>query len=170
VQTVKKPTKITLILFVLLVISVVPLYIYTHPDSAKADALQITGNVGTPLAVELSQLQNYSPLTMQITLSSSSRPSENGVFNYTGVPLKDLLAQAGASTNASSVYIQALDGYGTTITIQEAIDSNTILAYQKDSVLLSALKDGGEGPVRLIIGDDVYAQRWIRGVAIIEVR
>ncbi len=166
----KKTTKITLTLFLLLIALAVPLYIYTHPESMKTDTLQITGNVGNPVTIELSQLQNYGSLTMQVTLSSSSRPSDNGIFNYTGVVLSDLLEQAQMSANASSVYIQALDGYGTTISIQDAVNSNTILAYQKDSAPLIPLKEGGEGPIRLIIGADPYAQRWIRGVAVIEVR
>jgi DMSO/TMAO reductase YedYZ molybdopterin-dependent catalytic subunit len=81
-----------------------------------------------------------------------------------------LLEQANVSLNASSVYIQAVDGYGTTISVQEAMASNTLLVYEKDGMLLEDLKDGGEGPLRLIIGNDVYAQRWIRGVAIVEVQ
>ena len=102
-------------------------------------------------------------------MSSSSRISDNGVFNYTGVTLRTLLEQANVSTNATSAYIQASDGYGTTIPIQDAMNQNTIIAYQKNGVPLMALKDDGEGPLRLIIGSDQYAQRWIRGVTIIEV-
>ncbi len=169
-RTLKKSTKIALSFFLFLVILAVPLYIYTHPENVNAYTLSIKGNVDNPQEIELSQLQSYPTLTIQITLSSSSRPSENGVFNYTGVTLKSLLEQANVSSNASSVYIQAVDGYGTTISIQEAMDSNTLLAYEKDGMLLENLKDGGEGPLRLIIGNDVYAQRWIRGVAIVEVQ
>jgi DMSO/TMAO reductase YedYZ molybdopterin-dependent catalytic subunit len=166
----RKATKITLIIFLLLVALAVPLYYYTHPDTAQADTIQIRGNVGNPSTITLSELKNYTPLTLQVTLSSSSRPSDNGVFNYTGTPLKTLLEQAQVSANATSVYIQALDGYGTTIPIQDAMNPDTILAYQKDGAPLTALKDGGEGPVRLVIGSDQYAQRWVRGVATIEVR
>jgi DMSO/TMAO reductase YedYZ molybdopterin-dependent catalytic subunit len=166
----KQATKIALSFFLILVILAIPLYIYTHPEDVNAYTLSIKGNVDNPQEIELSQLQRYPTLTMQITLSSSSKPSENGVFNYTGVALKSLLEQVNVSSNASSVYFQALDGYGTTIPIQDAMDSNTILAYEKDGVLLDDLKNGGEGPLRLIIGSDVYAQRWIRGVAIVEVQ
>jgi DMSO/TMAO reductase YedYZ molybdopterin-dependent catalytic subunit len=167
---VKKTTKITLILFLFLVALVVPLYSYTHPDTAQTETIQIKGNVNNPTTITLSQLKNYNPLNLQVTLSSSSRPTDNGVFNYTGTPLKDLLEQALMSANASSVYIQSADGYGTTLSTQEAMNPNTIFAYQKDNTPLTALKEGGEGPVRLIIGNDQFAQRWIRGVTVIEVR
>ncbi len=166
----KKSTKLTLILFLLLVASAIPLYIYTHPENAKADSITISGNLAHPLTIELNQIQNQPQLTLQVTLSSSSKPTENGVFTYTGVPLKDLLAQANIAANASSVYIQAVDGYGISISIQDATKSNTILAYKKDNQLLTSLRDGGEGPIRLIIGDDEFAQRWIRGVSLIEVQ
>lgn len=166
----KKSTKLTLILFLLLVGSAIPLYIYTHRENVKADAITISGNLAHPLTIDLNQLQNQPQLTLQVTLSSSSKPAENGVFTYTGVPLKDLLDQANISANASSVYIQSVDGYGISISIYDATKSNTILACKKDNQVLTSLKDGGEGPIRLIIGDDEFAQRWIRGVSSIEVK
>jgi len=165
----KKSTKIAFIIFFLLIVAVVPLYYFTRPDSTAPDSLQIKGNVNAPVTLTLGQLETYPSVTMQVTLSSSSRPQENGAFNYTGVLLKDLLNQAQVCSNATSVYVQASDGYGTTITIQDAQDQNTFIAYQKDGTSLTALKVGGEGPLRLIIGNDEYAQRWVRGVAVLEV-
>lgn len=166
----KKVTKITLAFFLLLIALAIPLYIYTHPEDMTEGTLQITGKVDNSLTVDLDQLPNYGSLSIQVELSSSSQPSDNGIFNYTGVPLKNLLEQAGTSMNASSVYIQSIDGYGTTLSLQEAYNPDTLLAYQKDNKPLTALKDGGEGPVRLIVGADQYAQRWIRSIALIEVR
>ena len=165
----KKTTKIAIVAFILLIVAAVPLYYYTRPDTAQTDTLQIKGKVNNPTTLTLSQLKTYPATTLQVTLSSSSRPSDNGIFNYTGVPLKDLLNEAQVSDNATSVYIQASDGYGTTIPIQDAMNQNTIIAYQKNGAPLTALKDDGEGPLRLIIGSDQYAQRWVRGVAAIEV-
>jgi DMSO/TMAO reductase YedYZ molybdopterin-dependent catalytic subunit len=165
----KKSTKITLALFIILVVSAVPLYLYTRPAQVKEGAVQIKGQVSNPLTITFSQLENYTPQTLEVTLSSSNPISDNGVFNYTGATLRTLLEQANLSANATSVYIQASDGYGTTIPIQDAMNQNTIIAYQKNGVPLTALKDDGEGPLRLIIGSDPYAQRWVRGVVAIEV-
>jgi DMSO/TMAO reductase YedYZ molybdopterin-dependent catalytic subunit len=165
----KKSAKIVIAIFVLLIVAAVPLYVYTRPDTAQSGALQITGKVNTSTTLTLEQLKTYPAVTLQVTLTSSGTPSGNGVFNYTGVTLKDLLSHVQASANATSIYIQAQDGYGTTITIQDAQNQNTIIAYQKDGAPLTALKDGGEGPLRLIVGSDQYAQRWVRGVVAIEV-
>jgi DMSO/TMAO reductase YedYZ molybdopterin-dependent catalytic subunit len=165
----KQSTKLALALFIILVASAIPLYFYTHPAQVQEGTLQITGQVNNPLNITFSQLETYTPQTLQVTLSSSSRLSDNGVFNYTGVTLRTLFEQADVSANATSVYIQASDGYGTTIPINDAMNQNTIIAYQKDGAPLTALKNDGEGPLRLIIGSDQYAQRWVRGVVAIEV-
>lgn len=167
----KAATKATLVIVIALVIAAIPLYIYTRPPQAQEGTLlQIKGQVTTPANISLSQLQTLAATTVQVTLSSSSHTSDNGVYNYTGVKLSTLLEQAGVSSSATSVFVQASDGYGTTIPIQDAVNQNTIIAYQKNGTSLTQLKDGGEGPLRLIIGSDQYAQRWVRGVAAIDVR
>jgi len=165
----KKTTKITLSIFLFLVAAAVPLYFYTRPAAVQTGTIQITGQVNNPLNITFNQLQTYTRMTIQVTLSSSSRLSDNGVFNYTGVTLKALLEEAKVSATATSVYIQASDGYGTNISIKDAMNSNTIIAYQKNGASLTPLKDDGEGPLRLIIGSDQYAQRWVRGVTAIQV-
>jgi DMSO/TMAO reductase YedYZ molybdopterin-dependent catalytic subunit len=165
----KKSAKIVIAIFVLLIVAAVPLYYYTRPETAQTGTLQIEGNVNAPATLTLEQLKTYPTVTLQVTLTSSGTPTDNGVFNYTGVTLKELLSHVQASANATSLYIQAQDGYGTSISIQDAQNQNTIIAYQKDGAPLTALKDGGEGPLRLIISSDQYAQRWVRGVVAIEV-
>ena len=92
-----------------------------------------------------------------------------GVLSHPAASGVTLLEQAQISANASSVYVQAVDGYGATISIEDAQNEKTILAYQKDGEALTLLSSGGEGPVRLIMGADQYAQRWVRGVSVIEV-
>jgi DMSO/TMAO reductase YedYZ molybdopterin-dependent catalytic subunit len=165
----KKTSKIALAIIVVLVAASVPLYFYTRPAPVSPGTFQITGHVSNPMNITLSQLEAYTPLTLQVTLTSSGSPSSNGVFNYTGVLLSTLLQKAGVSANATSVYIQASDGYGTTLSMQDAMSPKTIIAYQKDGAFLTPLKDGGEGPFRLIVGTDQYAQRWVMGVVSIQV-
>lgn len=168
----KRSIIIVVIVFVSLMVAVMPLYNYTHPQSRTTDeaSLQIRGEVVNLTNITLTQLKSYTSTTVHVTLSSSSRPQDNGVFDYTGVTLKTLLDKALVSANATSVYVQASDGYGSTIPIQDALNENTIIAYQRNGTTLTMLKDNGEGPLRLIIANDQFAQRWIRGVAAIEVR
>jgi DMSO/TMAO reductase YedYZ molybdopterin-dependent catalytic subunit len=165
----KKTSKIALAILLVLVAAAVPLYFYAHPATVPSGILQITGQVNNPMSITLSQLQTYTALTVQVALTSSSKPSGNGVFNYTGVLLSTLLEKAGVSASSTSVYIQASDGYGTTLSIQDAMSQKTIIAYQKDGASLVPLKNGGEGPLRLIVGADQFAQRWVSGVVSIQV-
>ena len=165
----KKTSKIAVATLIVLVAAAVPLYFYTRPAPVPKGTFQITGQVSNPMNVTLSQLQTYTPLTLQVTLTSSGSPSANGVFNYTGVLLSTLLQKAGVSANATSVYIQASDGYGATLSMQDAMSPKTMIAYEKDGVSFTPLKDGGEGPFRLIVGTDQYAQRWVMGVVSIRV-
>jgi DMSO/TMAO reductase YedYZ molybdopterin-dependent catalytic subunit len=166
----KKATKAAIIVFAVLIVAIVPVYFFMRQNAGTEGSILIKGAVSNPGNFTYSQLKAFSATTIQVTLSSSSHAADNGVFNYTGVALNVLLEQAHVSANVTSVYVQAADGYGTTIPLQDAENANTILAYQKDGAALTPLSAGGEGPIRLIIGNDEFAQRWIRGVAVIEVR
>ncbi|MCW4005209.1 MAG: molybdopterin-dependent oxidoreductase [Candidatus Bathyarchaeota archaeon] len=166
-----KGTKIAIVAFVLLIIAAVPVYLHVRQNAGSEEYVQVKGAVAEPQNFTLSDLKAFEPVTVQVTLASSSHASENGDFTYKGVPVMVLLQATQASTNAQSVYFQAVDGYGTTIPIQDLQQNNqAILAYEKDDQPLTPLTDGGEGPIRLIIGTDQYAQRWTRGVASIDIR
>ena len=166
----KKATKVAAIAFTLLIIAVVPVYFYMRQNAGTEGTIQIKGAVGNPSNFTYSQLEAFSPVTVQVTLSSSSRPEDNGNFTYTGVALKALLEQAQISANATSVFVQAADGYGITLPIEEVMQNEkAVLVYKKDGAPLKALSEGGEGPIRLVIATDEFAQRWVRGVTIIEV-
>ncbi len=166
----RKATKFATAVFAILLVTIVPVYFFMRQNAGNGENIQIQGAVANPVTLTYNRLKTLPSITITVTLSSSSHPEENGSFNYTGVALGILLEQAQVPPNASSVYLQASDGYGTTISIEEAWKSNTILAYEKDREALTPLSSGGEGPARLIIGDDLYAQRWTRGVSVIEVR
>ena len=166
----KKATKIAVIVFVLLAIVAVPLYLYMRQQAGPEGMIQVKGAVNNPANVTVSELKRGSSVTVQVTLTSSSNPEENGVFNYTGVPLRAVLEQADVVGNATSVYVQASDGYGITLPLREVMQNEQmILAYAKDGDPLKPLVEGGEGPVRLVIATDEFAQRWIRDVTVIVV-
>ncbi len=165
----RKTTKIVAAAFVLLIVAVIPVYFIMRQNIGNEENIQIRGAVANSTKFTYNQLKTLSPVTIAVTLSSTSHLEDNGIFNYSGITLKTLLEQAQIPANATSVYVQAADGYGTTISIQDAQKDNTIIAYEKDGAALTPLSSGGEGPFRLVIGDDQYAQRWIRGVSVIEV-
>jgi DMSO/TMAO reductase YedYZ molybdopterin-dependent catalytic subunit len=165
----KQSSKAIIIAFAVLAVAVVPLYFYTRPTQVEAGTIQITGNVANSQNITLNQLQSFQQVTVQAKLTSGGNPADNGVFNYTGVLLKDILSQAQVAANATSVYVQASDGYGATLTLKDAENLNTLIAFSKDDSPLVPLKSGGEGPFRLVVGTDTYAQRWVKDVVSIKI-
>ena len=164
----KKANKVAVAAIITLIVITIPVYVYIHQDTGTPGSIQIRGAVGHPENLTYTQIEAFSPVTVQVNVKSD-RPAENGTFNYTGVPLMFLLEQAQISSNASSVYILAPDGFAITLSIQDAQKANTIIAYLKDGKSMSPLSDGGEGPMRLVIGEDQFASRWVKDVSLIEV-
>ncbi|HTY75963.1 MAG TPA: molybdopterin-dependent oxidoreductase [Candidatus Nanoarchaeia archaeon] len=165
----KKADKIVVAVAVLLVIVVFPVYFEMLHNARTEGSIQIRGAVGNPEDLTFSQIEAFPNVTTCFG-AKSILLLDNGGFNYTGVPLMVVLEQARISPNATSVFIQAPDGFAVTLSIEEAKDANTILAYQKNGAAMTALSAGGEGPVRLVIGGDEFPMRWVKGVSQIEVR
>jgi DMSO/TMAO reductase YedYZ molybdopterin-dependent catalytic subunit len=166
-----KGTKIVIVLFVVFVVAAVPLYFYLHSGGEQEGTLQIEGLVSNPFNLTVSELQALPSSSIDVTLDSSTHQDEEGTFTYTGVTLWSILESADVSENASSVYVQAIDGYGTTLRLSDVQqDSSILLVYEKDGQPLAPLAEGGEGPIRLIIGSDQYAQRWVKSVVTLQVR
>ncbi len=167
----KKATKLLIIAFTVLVIIEIPLYYIVHPTGATQGALQIKGKVNHPLNMTISDLQALPAVDLTARLTSSGSPQENGLFNYTGVTLWSLLEKAGVQDDATSAYVVASDAYGAVITIQELKDNpKIIIAYMEAGEMIKTQADGGWGPLRLVIGSDAYANRWVKWVVSIDVR
>jgi DMSO/TMAO reductase YedYZ molybdopterin-dependent catalytic subunit len=108
--------------------------------------------------------------TITATLTSSGHPEENGVFQFTGITLWSILQHAAIQDSASLVTVKASDGFTAYFMVSEIKNSQQILlAYLQDGQPLKTAADGGDGPVRLVVGSDVYASRWVKYVTTIQV-
>lgn len=73
--------------------------------------------------------------------------------------------------SSSAIAVRAEDGYvGALSTKEVAADDAILLAYAKDGEGLGRMKDGGTGPLRLIITTDTYANRCVKYVIEVEPR
>lgn len=166
----KKGTKVVIIVCAVLILAIIPLYPLVHVNNAPSGYLQVTGNVDHTLNMTVSQVEALPSTTITATLVSSGNPQDDGTFSYTGVTLWSLLQRAGIATNASSVAVFASDGYQADLTIKE-IENNSqiIMAYKQNGEYMKPKSEGGDGPLRLIVGTDTYAQRWVYWVVELQV-
>lgn len=133
--------------------------------------LSITGEVATPLLLNLNDLASFKQITQKV----KDRDGEEHEFK--GVALIELLQKAGVTTGsklrgenlAKYLLITAADGYEVLYALAEIdpefTDQVIMLAVEKDGAPLKS----GEGPFRIITPNDKKPARWIREVRTIEV-
>lgn len=137
-----------------------------------AQTLTVAGEVTKPLTLQAADL-NAMPQT-EIT----AKDHDGKEHRYSGVPLVDLLKQAGASVGselrgknlAKYILVRAADGYQAVFALPE-LDP----AFATRTILLADRVDGadlpaGTGPFRVVVPDEKKQARWVRGVVAIDVR
>ncbi|QJW89153.1 molybdopterin-dependent oxidoreductase [Spirosoma taeanense] len=137
-----------------------------------AQTLTVSGEVTKPLTLQAAELKAM-PHT---DVTSPDRDGKE--HRYSGVPVIELLKQAGISTGSELrgkhltkyAVVKAADGYEVVFALPEldpAFATRTILLA--DSVDGTALP-AGTGPYRVIVPGEKKPTRWVRVVKAIEVR
>ena len=93
----------------------------------------------------------------------------HGLLRFEGVPLVDLLTRAGVTQDlGSAVVISAPDGYRSLISMGELVlnplNRRIIIADRKEGKPIQE-----DGKFKLVIPDDLSADRWVKAVSRIEV-
>jgi DMSO/TMAO reductase YedYZ molybdopterin-dependent catalytic subunit len=130
-----------------------------------ADHLSVGGNVPKPLMLSLDDLRNMPHKTMKV-MNEHEKKEET----YEGVPLADLLKQAGAPSGeqirgalmTTYVIAEGSDGYRALFSLAELDsgfeDSEVLVAYSLDGKPMT----GEVGPLRLVVPHDKRPARWVR--------
>lgn len=143
----------------------------------RSDADVASGSVAvtrggkTIATFTMDQVKEMRSVTREKTIQSSNHPDETGTF--TGVPLRELLAQADPKLldEAEMVVTRATDGYVSSLSPEEVADGDeVVLCYAKDDQSLGTYDGGGTGPFRLIIFSDKFGQRFTKWLNEIEIR
>ncbi len=134
--------------------------------------LIVEGQVERPLALTLDEIQDYPSHTQMATIECGGNPFAFkaadliGNAEWTGVPVRTLLEQAGPLDTAASVIFTALDGYRVSIGL--------VTIYARDDIMLAYGMNGEtlppeQGyPLRLIF-PGITGNMWIQWVSHIEV-
>ena len=134
--------------------------------------LTISGEVTKPFSLQAADLKAMP----HAEVVAKDKDGKN--HTYTGVPLAELLKQAGTTTGAELrgknlskvVIVKATDGYEVVFALPE-IDPE----FTTRIILLADSVDGnplaqGVGPYRIVVPDEKKPARWVRDVKAIEIR
>lgn len=141
--------------------------------SSGGDHLSVGGNVPKPFTLSLDELRKLPHQTIQVV-----NAHENKQETYEGVPLADLLKQAGAPEGeqirgalmTTYVIAEGSDGYRVIFSLAELDpgfeDSGVLVADRMDGAPIT----GDLGPLRLVVPHDKRPARWVRMLESITVR
>ena len=113
--------------------------------------LEIGGLVQNRATWRFQDLVGFKPSTQETTLMCISNDLDAGLISnavWKGLPLHDLLDQAGVLSNAARVRLQGVDNYTDTIPLEKAMEPTTLLAYEMNG---APLPDRHGYPLRVIV-------------------
>ncbi|MGE5124395.1 MAG: molybdopterin-dependent oxidoreductase, partial [Acidobacteriaceae bacterium] len=93
----------------------------------------------SPLSLSIEEIRSRQTVSQVITQSCISNEIGGDLIStalFTGVRLKDLLAEAGLQRGAQEISIEAVDGYYESVPMEEAMDERTLLVYAMNGVPL----------------------------------
>ena len=105
------------------------------PTVIDADTwrLELVGLVDKPLSLSLADLTSRRSVSQAITLECISNEVGGDLIStsiWTGVPFKDILAEAGLKPGVQEIAITSADGFYESVPVSEAMDERTLLVYQ----------------------------------------
>lgn len=101
--------------------------------------LQIEGNVQNPRTWLLDEIKQLPAVVEMRTLECISNPAGGPLIGnaiWRGVRLRDLLEQANVKSNTTELYLQAYDGYDTSIPVALAENPDSLLVYEMNGEAL----------------------------------
>ena len=113
--------------------------------------LEIGGLVQNPATWRFQDLVGFKPTTQETTLMCISNGLDAGLISnavWKGLPLRDLLDQAGVLSGAARVRLHGVDNYTDTIPLEKAMEPTTLLAYEMNG---APLPDRHGYPLRVIV-------------------
>ena len=130
--------------------------------------LEIGGLVQNAATWRFQDLIGFKPTTQETTLMCISNGLDAGLMSnaiWKGVPLRDLLDQAGVLSGAARVRLDSVDNYTDTIPLEKAMEPTTLLAYEMNGV---PLPHRHGYPLRVIV-PGYFGEKNVKWVTRIEV-
>lgn len=122
--------------------------------------LTITGAMEQDVSIPIEALYNGTYETITSDYHFLNQWGTSFTFTFTGVRLVDLLERTSVALNEStgSVRFGSIDGYITeSIPLESIYDDpdGVIIAFKQDGEWIPSKAQGGEGPLRVVVGREV---------------
>jgi DMSO/TMAO reductase YedYZ molybdopterin-dependent catalytic subunit len=130
--------------------------------------LEIGGLVQNAATWRFQDLLGFKPTTQETTLMCISNGLDAGLISnavWKGLPLRDLLDQAGVLSGAARVRLHGVDNYTDTIPLEKAMEPTTLLAYEMNG---APLPDRHGYPLRVIV-PGYFGEKNVKWVTRVEV-
>jgi DMSO/TMAO reductase YedYZ molybdopterin-dependent catalytic subunit len=130
--------------------------------------LEIGGLVQNAATWRFQDLVGFKPTTQETTLMCISNGLEAGLISnavWKGIPLHDLLDQAGVLSGAARVRLHGVDNYTDTIPLEKAMEPTTLLAYEMNG---APLPDRHGYPLRVVV-PGYFGEKHVKWLTRIEV-
>jgi DMSO/TMAO reductase YedYZ molybdopterin-dependent catalytic subunit len=130
--------------------------------------LEVNGLVRNPATWRFQDLKGFSAVEQETTLMCISNGLDAGLISnaiWKGFPLRDLLNQAGAISDAARVRLHGVDNYTDTIPLEKAMAPTTLLASEMNGV---PLPDRHGYPLRVIV-PGYFGEKHVKWLTRIEV-
>ena len=130
--------------------------------------LEIGGLVQNAATWRFQDLLGFKPTTQETTLMCISNGLDAGLISnavWKGLPLRDLLDQAGVLSGAARVRLHGVDNYTDTIPLEKAMEPTTLLAYEMNG---TPLPDRHGYPLRVIV-PGYFGEKNVKWVTRVEV-
>ena len=126
--------------------------------------MAITGLVNNTINYTYDEVVNNFSSTLQV----ATLPCVEGwsvTLLWQGVPITDLLQQANAGSNATTLIFLAADGYSTSLPLEYVRQNNIMIAYKMNNVTLTAQT----GWPFFLVAKNQYGYKWIEWLTEINV-
>ena len=135
--------------------------------SRAAWRFTINGMVDNPRTYGFEEIAALPGVDQETTLSCISNPVGGRLMSnamWRGVPLRDLLEDAGPQDGVVEVVLRGADGYTDTFAFEKAMDPTTLVAYEMNG---EPLPDRHGYPARIIV-PGLYGEKNVKWVTSVE--
>lgn len=129
--------------------------------------LSIAGLVDRPRSYSLEDLRSMPAVVQETTLSCISNPIGGGLQSnamWTGVPLTQLLSDAGPGEGVVEVLVTSVDGYSDSFSIDKAMESTTLVVYEMNG---ESLPQRHGFPARILV-PGLFGEKNVKWVTRVE--